>query len=110
MTTGVKTADSANARRSTRKALRTLGEILVDGRDPPMECMVLDMSGSGARLKLGGGRRNAFAPAIAMPETFRLAIPRDNTVIDCRVAWREKDMVGITFTSSFRPIKVGRRV
>ena len=94
---------SSEARRSARKTMRTLGEI-VFGQDQTLECTVLDMSGSGAKLKIGGGARKAFTPALEVPEAFRLMIPRENIAIDCHLAWRENDMIGVSFASSFRPI------
>ena len=105
MTTGSKDATSAEARRATRKVMRTLGEIVPEGRDHGTGCTVLDMSASGARLKVEGAVHKAFAPTVAIPDTFRLLIARDNISIDCRLAWRDSDMIGVTFTSAFRPIK-----
>ena len=105
MTTGSKDATSAESRRATRKVMRTLGEIVPDGKDHGTGCTVLDMSASGARLKVDGAVRKAFAPTLAIPDAFRLLIARDNISIDCRLAWRDNDMIGVSFTSTFRPIK-----
>ncbi len=105
MTTGSKQDNSAEARRATRKVMRTLGEIVPEGRDQGTGCTVLDMSASGARLKIDGAVRKAFAPTVSIPDTFRLLIARDNIAIDCRLAWRDNDMIGVSFTSAFRPIK-----
>ena len=93
----------AEARRSARKSMRTLGEIVLD-QGETIECTVLDMSGSGARLKIRGAVRKAFMPALEIPGMFRLMIPRENIAIDCRLAWRENELVGVSFASSFRPI------
>ena len=109
MTTGSKTDTSPESRRASRKAMRTLGEIVPEGRDHGTGCTVLDMSASGARLKVDGAVRKAFAPAVEIPETFRLLIARDNIAIDCRLAWRDNDMIGVSFTSTFRPMRAAKR-
>lgn len=105
MSTGSKDTTTAEPRRATRKVMRTLGEIVQDGKDHGTGCTVLDMSASGARLKVDGAVRRAFTPTVVIPETFRLLIARDNISIDCRLAWRDNDMIGVSFTSTFRPMK-----
>ncbi len=102
MKSGSQVALSSDARRAARKPMRTLAEILPEGHEQGLSCLVLDMSGTGAKLKIEGATRKAFAPAMQVPETFRLSIPRDSTKIDCRLAWRDKDTIGVTFTSSFK--------
>ena len=99
------TTANSEARRAQRKPLRTLGEIECLGRDAGIECTVLDLSTTGAKLKVAGVTRRAFAPSLELPETFRLLIPRDNIAMDCRLAWREGDTIGVSFTSGFRPIR-----
>ena len=99
------TAPPSQPRRALRKPMRTLAEIVSDGSSASIGCTVLDMSGSGARLRVAGAVRKPFEPEFEIPETFRLLVPRDNISIDCRLAWREGDMVGVAFTSAFKPIK-----
>lgn len=105
MKTAGRSPTGIEARRASRKTLRSIAEIVVHDRDQPIECTVLDLSASGAKLKVSGAQRRAFAPAVALPDVFRLVIPRDNMQMDCRLAWREADMLGVAFTSGFRPIK-----
>lgn len=91
-------------RRAQRKTLRTLAEIVPEGREHGMECTVLDMSGTGARLKITFERK-PFQPEPQVPESFTLVIPRDNLAVDCRRAWREGELMGVSFASAFRPLK-----
>lgn len=109
MKSGSDVALKSDARRATRKPMRTLAEIHSEGRPEGISCLVLDMSGTGAKLKIETAPRRAFAPSIQVPETFRLTIPRDNTAIDCRLAWRDNDMIGVTFTSAFMTAKSSAR-
>ena len=108
-TSPTKAGSGAETRRSTRKPIRTLGEIVPEGREHGMGCTVLDMSASGAKLKVEGAVRKAFAPVVAIPETFRLLIARDGIAIDCRLAWRDNDTIGVAFTSAFLPIRATKR-
>ena len=105
MSTGDNAGTNVQARRAQRKAVRTLGEIVADGSAEAMSCTVLDMSGSGARLKVDGAVRKAFSPTVNIPATFRLNISRDNISVDCQLAWRENDMIGVSFTSAFKSLK-----
>jgi hypothetical protein len=91
-------------RRAQRKPMLTIGEIDIPGREAAIECTVLDLSTSGAKLKLSGATRRAFTPAVVLPETFRLIIARDGIAMDCRLAWRADDMVGVAF-SGFKPFR-----
>lgn len=69
-----------------------------------MECTVLDMSGTGARLRISVVRK-AFQPDPDVPAAFKLVIARDNLVVDCQRAWRDGETVGVSFASAFRQHK-----
>jgi hypothetical protein len=109
MSTGSNSDARAEGRRALRKTMRTLGEIVADGAQRSIECTVLDMSSTGARLKVGGAVRKAFEPALNIPETFALHVTRDNISVECRLAWREKDMIGVSFTSTFKSLRAAKR-
>jgi hypothetical protein len=55
------------------------------------DCTVRDLSKTGAKLLCGN--------PMALPSTFRLLLPADNTIQDARVVWRREGMVGIEFTA-----------
>jgi hypothetical protein len=108
MTIADKPATAANARRAQRKTLRALGQI-VDEAGNRVECTLLDLSMSGARLKLNSnGPRKAFTRTVEIPALFRLEVARDNIVVECRRAWLDGDLVGAAFTSAFRPLKAAK--
>lgn len=102
--TSSRDSSTPEIRKAQRKTLRTLAEIVPEGQEHGMECTVLDMSGTGARLKIAFERK-AFQPEPEVPETFRLLIPRDNLAVDCRRAWRDGELIGVSFSSAFRPLK-----
>lgn len=54
------------------------------------DCLVRDLSETGARLKC--------ADQNAVPDQFRLLLPYDSTIRDAAVVWRRADMIGVRFT------------
>jgi hypothetical protein len=57
-----------------------------------MSCMVRNISPEGAAIEV---ENPAFVPA-----RFRLVMARDSTVHDCRVAWIQKNRIGLTFVAA----------
>jgi hypothetical protein len=54
-----------------------------------MSCMVRNISPEGAAIDV---ENPAFVPA-----TFRLVMADDSTVYECRIAWIQKNRIGLTF-------------
>jgi hypothetical protein len=84
----------AELRKATRRnvALQTL--MLRDDGTIIGPCTMLDVSASGARLKL---------PAeVAAPSEFVLLLSKVNAAMRrrCAVAWHDKQMIGVRFLSS----------
>ncbi len=97
---------SAESRREPRKTLRTLGQITHPRTAQPIDCTILDLSASGAKISLGvSGQRKAFVPTFDIPDLFCLQIPRDNIQVDCRLAWQTETAIGVAFLAAFRPIR-----
>lgn len=109
-TTRPKTAAKTDeGRRAPRKATRTLGYIIADSLPEVVECTVLDLSASGAKLKLANATRKAFTTVVELPDEFRIELPRDRLVVDCKIAWKKDGMAGVSFKSAFRPLTSSRR-
>ena len=47
-------------------------------------------------------------PSLAIPNEFCLRIPHDNLAVDCRLAWKKGEEIGVEFVSTFRPIKAAK--
>jgi c-di-GMP-binding flagellar brake protein YcgR len=79
----------AEQRRATKR-MRVLksGKIVLAGR--AVDCTLRDVSMTGAKL--------VCATALDMPDKFRLFIALDNTIRDVQIAWKEKGMLGVTFS------------
>ena len=107
VTTKAPTGDEL--RRAPRKTTRSLGYLVSDKIYEAVECTVLDLSASGAKLKIGGMTRKPFAAIVKLPDEFRMELPRDKLVIDCKLAWQTEEMVGVSFMSSFKPMRVAVR-
>lgn len=107
VTEKIKTA--GEGRRAPRKTTRTLGYIVGEKIHDPIECTILDLSASGAKLKLGIVTKKAFTAIVELPKEFKIELPRDKLIIDCKLAWQTEEMVGVSFQSPFRPIKAPRR-
>ena len=54
-----------------------------------MSCMVRNISPEGAAIDVDN-------PAF-VPERFRLVLAKDGSVYPCRVAWIQKNRIGLTF-------------
>ncbi len=82
--------DDPENRRSERRA-RTLkrGRVVFNAGYGTFECVVKDMSSSGARLQ--------FGDALGVPQHFELIIDSDKIRKACTVRWRHNGMVGVSF-------------
>jgi hypothetical protein len=81
-------AAEAESRRAPR--LRTFkGGTVVFGVAPPLECLIRNMSQTGAALELQ-------IPA-AVPDEFTLIVKPEFVKRKCRVAWRSQKRIGVQF-------------
>jgi hypothetical protein len=55
-----------------------------------LDCRVADISNSGARL--------VFDSIGEVPNSFRLYILQLNFILECQVAWRRENSLGVSFT------------
>jgi len=77
-------------KREARKTLTQPGWITLDGGFAARQCVVQDMSASGAKISIDDPN--------ALPATMRLAFSRDaRTGRPCQVVWRRGNSVGVKF-------------
>jgi hypothetical protein len=92
--TGKPESAGAEHRRAPRK--RTLKEARVVLTDwTTMDCLVRDMSASGARL--------AFGAPVTLPKTFSLLMVAAEKLIPAELLWQRGLLAGIAFTGPDRP-------
>ena len=67
--------------------------------DPlPAVCVLWDVSEDGARLSVANPE--------ALPEKLTIALKRDDAIGTlCRIAWRDREQVGVEFVSGANPIR-----
>ena len=76
--------------RDPRKSLRQPGWITFEGGFAARECIVEDLSTTGAKVTIDD--------PIVLPDRFRLAFARDaRTGRNCEVVWRRGQSVGVKF-------------
>ena len=85
-------AASADSRTEARKRVLMSGLVVQDGDTEPFGCTVLDVSASGARVRVANERM--------IPQNFHLVIVRDRTAHKARVMWRRQQLAGVRFESS----------
>lgn len=73
---------------SQRKRTFLGAKIVLNRGSSILDCIVKDMSNSGARLSLDG--------ALTVPEEFDLALS-DGKVFHCAVKWRRLALLGVSF-------------
>lgn len=83
--------DIENKRKAPRARVLKGAKIVSLNNWTLIDCVIRDMSETGARL--------ICKDPVAVANEFRLLIPNDNTICSARVVWRREDQIGITFTS-----------
>ncbi|SEF11344.1 PilZ domain-containing protein [Rhizobiales bacterium GAS191] len=66
--------------------------IRFQNRNVTMDCIVRNISLSGARIEVG--------QAFALPTEFELEIPQRGAVFQCALKWRRDDAAGVKFMDS----------
>lgn len=79
-------------RNSSRVAVRLGAAAFVSSSEKSVECTVLDISKTGARLELND--------IDIIPSRLKLYIPEVDCIYDCEVAWRRKQQCGLKFINS----------
>jgi hypothetical protein len=82
-------AASADARRANRERTLLPGRISFGDGILSMECIVMQLSESGARIKL--------PPGVSLPDRFHIAIPQREVNCHARLIWRKTDQAAVEF-------------
>ena len=82
----------AEKRKSLRRFMRRPAEVILREGQPPVRCVIWDMSDGGARLAIA-------YPMADLPRTFTLSLFGDASVQrQCQVVWTDTRYVGVKFT------------
>lgn len=81
-------------RKETRQRVFLKGRIVFNNGSSSFDCLVRDMSSSGARL--------VMSDATTLPEAFDLYIPQKDRTYRATLRWRREDGIGVTFEEPVR--------
>jgi hypothetical protein len=84
----------AERRSSARQKSFLQGRIYFNNRRSSVDCLIRDVSETGARLK--------FSETIAVPEAIELYIPNREEIHRARVEWRTGNEMGVSFGEEMR--------
>src|SRR3979409_989650 len=78
-----------NRRTATRQKALLQGRIYFNNRRMSVDCMIRDLSGEGAKLKIAG--------AVSVPDAAELYLPARDEDRRIKIQWRHGDEVGVAF-------------
>jgi len=87
-------ARSRESRKSVRRWMRRDAQVVFEGQEQLIGCIVHDISNGGARLSF-------TAPLAVIPRTFTLVLFKDSVQRDCELVWNDRGVVGIKFISQW---------
>jgi PilZ domain len=90
----------SEARMAPRRRMLKSGKIAYADRHVTVECLVRDISATGARLRVEG--------SVSAPDTFELLVPLDGLEANCEVVWRAGADLGIKFLAAPRIVAAKR--
>ncbi len=67
----------------------------------PLPCTILDTSSTGARLELDIVRGGQISRD-TVPQKFTLVMPSERLLVDCEVAWRSNQLIGVRYLAPAR--------
>jgi hypothetical protein len=88
------------ARIAPRRRMLKSGKVAYADRHVTIDCLVRDMSATGARLRVEG--------SVTAPDTFELLIPLDGIEANCQVVWRAGSDLGVKFLAAPRIVAAKR--
>ena len=90
-------------RRNVRRRMRRDAQVIFEGHEQSIGCVVHDISNGGASLSF-------TAPLAVLPGAFTLVLLKDSVQRDCEVVWNDCGVVGVKFVSHWFGAKSFQRV
>jgi hypothetical protein len=90
------------SRKSVRRWMRRHAQVILEGHEQLIGCVVHDISDSGARLSFA-------APLAHLPRIFTLVLFKDSVQRDCELVWSDRRFAGVKFTSEWFGTKTSER-
>ena len=94
---GPKSPKFRDNRKAKRRMVHYPAWLLIDAGQQPVECIIRDMSDTGARIALS-------SRIAALPNKFTLWLDKNGKVQrQCRIMWTHAGYVGVRFEGRFPP-------
>lgn len=90
-----------DARIAQRRRVLKSGKVAYSDRHVTIDCLVRDMSATGARLRIEG--------SVTAPDTFELLVPLEGLEANCQVVWRSGADLGVRFLAAPRIVAPKRQ-
>ena len=87
-------ARARESRKSARRWMRRDAQVIFEGHEQLIGCVVHDLSNGGARLSF-------TAPLAVIPRTFTLVLFKDSVQRDCELVWSDRRTAGVRFISEW---------
>ncbi len=95
-------------RRAPRKSSVIGGVITSKSMVAERPCKIVDMSATGAKIRLMPTSDQTRGLPSGVPEEFTLVLRVDRIEVDCEIAWRKDREFGVRFKGVPRPLAKGR--
>lgn|GEM_PF-4019080 len=97
-------AGQPDKRAAPRKPSAMPAYLQIAGRRRMVHCRIMDMSATGACLKVLRADKHIKEDVLGFPDSVTLFITFDKVSIACQIAWRlpEKNQIGVRFMSPAR--------
>ncbi len=105
----VSAISTGDGRRAPRKSSLIGGTITAASMVAERPCKIMDMSATGARLKLMPTSDGLRGLPAGVPDSFTLVLRVDRIEVDCEVAWRADRELGVKFKAVPRALTAVRR-
>lgn len=99
---------SADGRRAPRRSSVLGGTITATSMTSDRPCKVVDMSATGARVRLMPAADLSRGLPASVPDAFTLILRIDRVEVDCEVMWRTNLDIGVRFLGASRPLRRAR--
>lgn len=97
-------AEINEKRWAQRKSGMTAGLVVFHPGKPPVDCVIRDMSATGARLEIAPNWSDGINSAADVPDAITLLVRQDRIEVDCDVVWRKTQQFGVRFKGGLRPL------
>ena len=87
-----------------RKSGLIAGLIVYHPVKAPVECVIRDISATGARIEVASNWSDGINSGQDVPDEITLLVRHDKIEVDCVVVWRKTKQIGVRFKGGMRAL------